>query len=79
MTQKESEQIVAAIEKNAGSVSYVLNTDEGHGFARPENRMDFNARAEAFLGQCLGGRVEPMAGERMSGSTAQVKVVRGTH
>jgi hypothetical protein len=37
--------------------------------------MDFNARAEAFLGQYLGGRVEPMQGERISGSTAVVKVV----
>jgi dipeptidyl aminopeptidase/acylaminoacyl peptidase len=77
VTQKESEQVVAAIEKNGGAVSYVLYSDEGHGFARPENRMDFNARAEAFLGECLGGRVEPMAGERMPGSTAQLKVVRG--
>jgi dipeptidyl aminopeptidase/acylaminoacyl peptidase len=77
VTQKESEQVVAAIEKNGGGVSYVLYSDEGHGFARPENRMDFNARAEAFLGECLAGRVEPMAGERMPGSTAQVKVVRG--
>jgi dipeptidyl aminopeptidase/acylaminoacyl peptidase len=77
VTQKESEQVVAAIEKNGGGVSYVLYTDEGHGFARPENRMDFHARSEAFLGECLGGRVEPMSGERMPGSTAQVKVVRG--
>jgi len=37
--------------------------------------MDFNARAEAFLGQYLGGRVEPLAGERIPGSTAVVKVV----
>ncbi|HEU4384861.1 MAG TPA: hypothetical protein VFR85_15365 [Anaeromyxobacteraceae bacterium] len=54
---------------------YVVYGDEGHGFARPENRMDFFARSETFLGECLGGRVEPMAGERMAGSTAQVKVV----
>jgi dipeptidyl aminopeptidase/acylaminoacyl peptidase len=72
---KESEQIVAAIEKNKGSVTYVLYPDEGHGFARPENRIDFNARAEKFLGSCLGGRVEPMEGERIPGSTAVVRVV----
>ena len=29
--------------------TYVLYPDEGHGFARPENRIDFNARAEEFL------------------------------
>ena len=41
-------------------MTYVVYPDEGHGFARPENRIDFNARAEAFLGACLGGRVEPL-------------------
>jgi dipeptidyl aminopeptidase/acylaminoacyl peptidase len=72
---KESEQIVEAIDKNHGKVTYVLYPDEGHGFARPENRIDFNARAEKFLGSCLGGRVEPMTGEKMPGSTAVVRVV----
>ncbi|MFI5180585.1 MAG: S9 family peptidase [Thermoanaerobaculia bacterium] len=74
---KESEQIVEAIEKNKGSVTYVLYPDEGHGFARPENRIDFNARAEQFLAGCLGGRFEPMDGEKFPGSTAVVKVVGG--
>ncbi len=74
--QAESEQIVEAIEKNGGGVTYVLYPDEGHGFARPENRIDFNARAEAFLGACLGGRVEPLPeGGKVPGSTAVVKVV----
>jgi len=74
--QAESEQIVAAIEKNGGGVTYVLYPDEGHGFARPENRIDFNARAEAFLGACLGGRVEPLPeGGKVPGSTAVVKVI----
>ncbi|HZI89708.1 MAG TPA: S9 family peptidase, partial [Candidatus Polarisedimenticolia bacterium] len=54
--QAESEQIVAALEKHGLGVTYVVYTDEGHGFARPENAMDFNARAEAFLAQYLGGR-----------------------
>ena len=72
---KESEQIVDAIEKNRGNVTYVLYPDEGHGFARPENRIDFNARAERFLGSCLGGRSEPMEGDKIPGSTAVVKVV----
>ena len=75
VTQKESEQIVAAIEKNGGKVTYVLYPDEGHGFARPENRIDFNGRSEAFLAECLGGRSEPTTGERVAGSTAVVKVV----
>jgi dipeptidyl aminopeptidase/acylaminoacyl peptidase len=72
---RESEQIVDAVQKNNGSVTYVVYSDEGHGFARPENRIDFNARAENFLAQCLGGRAEPLAGERIPGSTATVKVI----
>ena len=73
--QAESEQIVAAIEKHGGKVTYVLYPDEGHGFARPENRIDFNARAEAFLAENLGGSSEPVAGDRYPGSTAVVKVI----
>jgi dipeptidyl aminopeptidase/acylaminoacyl peptidase len=73
--QRESEQIVAAIEKNHGRVTYVLYSDEGHGFARPENNLDFDAREEAFLSAHLGGRLEKMAGDRMPGSTAVVREV----
>jgi dipeptidyl aminopeptidase/acylaminoacyl peptidase len=58
--QAESEQIVAAMSKAGKPVQYVLYTDEGHGFARPENRLHFFAIAEAFLSQYLGGQFEPM-------------------
>jgi dipeptidyl aminopeptidase/acylaminoacyl peptidase len=73
--QAESEQIVAALEKNGLGVTYVVYPDEGHGFQRPENAMDFRARTEVFLAACLGGRAEPLEGERVPGSTAVVKVV----
>jgi len=72
----ESEQIVAAIAKSGGAVTYVLYPDEGHGFARPENALDFTSRAEAFLAACLGGRLEPLQGDGIPGSTAQVTVVK---
>ena len=53
-------------------MTYVLYPDEGHGFARPENRIDFNARAEAFLAACLGGRVEPLPADgKVPGSTGR--------
>ena len=38
---------------------YVLYPDEGHGWARPPNRIDFNGRTELFLAEHLGGRSEP--------------------
>lgn len=58
--QAESEQIVAAMRKAGKPVEYVLYTDEGHGFARPENRLHFYAIAEEFLSKYLGGRSEPV-------------------
>src|SRR5437762_11921905 len=53
--QAESEQIVAAMKKSGKPVEYLLFEDEGHGFARPENRIKFYTAAEAFLAKHLGG------------------------
>ncbi len=58
--QAESEQIVEAMRKAGKPVEYVLYPDEGHGFARPENRLHFYAIAEEFLSKYLGGRFEPV-------------------
>ncbi len=58
--QDESDQIVNAMTAKNIPVTYVLFPDEGHGFARPENNKAFNAVAEGFLSQCLGGRAEPI-------------------
>jgi dipeptidyl aminopeptidase/acylaminoacyl peptidase len=73
--QSEAEQIVAAVEKNGGTATYVLYSDEGHGITRPANNMDFLARVERFLAEHLGGRYEPMEGERIEGSSAIVRVI----
>lgn len=69
--QSESDQIVAAMKGKGIPVAYVLFPDEGHGFARPENRMSFNAVAEAFLAAHLGGRVEPV-GDDFKGSSITI-------
>ena len=58
--EAESEQIVEAMRKAGKAVEYVLYTDEGHGFVRPENRLHFYAVAEEFLAKHLGGRFEPI-------------------
>ncbi|KST69163.1 peptidase S9 [Mastigocoleus testarum BC008] len=58
--QVESEQIVNAMRKANKPVEYILYTDEGHSFVRPENRLHFFAKTEEFLGKYLGGRVEPV-------------------
>ncbi len=69
--QAESDQIVAAMKAKNIPVTYVLYPDEGHGFARPENSMSFNAVAEAFLAHCLGGRFEPV-GDDFEGASLRV-------
>jgi dipeptidyl aminopeptidase/acylaminoacyl peptidase len=56
--QAESEQIVAAMQSKGIDYEYMLFPDEGHGFARPENRLKFYAAAERFLAKHLGGRYE---------------------
>jgi dipeptidyl aminopeptidase/acylaminoacyl peptidase len=58
--QAESDQIVDAMRQANRSVEYVVYTDEGHGLARPENRLHFFAKAEEFLAKYLGGRFEPV-------------------
>ncbi len=69
--QNESDQIVKAMQARKIPVTYVLYPDEGHGFVRPENRKSFNAVAEVFLAQCLGGPYEPV-GQDFAGASIQV-------
>jgi dipeptidyl aminopeptidase/acylaminoacyl peptidase len=69
--QAESDQIVSAMKEKKIPVTYVLYPDEGHGFARPENRLSFYAIAEAFLSRCLGGRYEAI-GKDFEGSSVQI-------
>ncbi|MEJ2236740.1 MAG: S9 family peptidase [Gemmatimonadales bacterium] len=54
----ESEQIVAAMKRKGIDYEYILFPDEGHGFAKPANRLKFYAAAESFLAKHLGGRIE---------------------
>lgn len=69
--EAESEQIVNAMRQAGKPVEYVLYTDEGHGFARPENRLHFFAVAEEFLAKYLGGRFEPM--KEISGHSGEIR------
>jgi dienelactone hydrolase len=72
----ESEQIVRAMERRSIPVTYVTFPDEGHGFAREQNRLAFNAIVEQFLARHLGGRAEPI-GDAFSGSS--VRIESGRH
>jgi dipeptidyl aminopeptidase/acylaminoacyl peptidase len=70
--QAESDQIVQAMQDANIPVTYLLYTDEGHGFARPENRLSFYAVTDAFLAEHLGGRYEPI-GDDFEGSSIIVQ------
>ena len=63
VNKAESDQIVAAMRKNDKPVVYYVFPDEGHGFARPVNRVAFDAATEEFLAKYLGGRFEPATAE----------------
>ena len=68
---KESDQIVKAMRDKNLPVKYIVYTDEGHGFARPENRLDFYGYVDEFLGKYLGGRVEPH--KKIKGTSGEVR------
>jgi dipeptidyl aminopeptidase/acylaminoacyl peptidase len=68
--QAESDQIVKAMKAKNLPVSYVLFPDEGHGFARPENRLAFYAIAETFLAEHLGGVYQPVGDDFMGSSVS---------
>lgn len=71
--QSESDQVVRAMQEKKIPVTYLLYPDEGHGFGRPENAISFYAVTEAFLGACLGGRIEPV-GDDFKGSSITAPV-----
>ena len=61
--QSESDQIVAAMNKKNIPVIYALYSDEGHGFAKPTNRLSYYALVETFLAKILGGQKEDIGGD----------------
>jgi dipeptidyl aminopeptidase/acylaminoacyl peptidase len=69
--QAEADQIVQALKSKNIPVTYVLYPDEGHGFARPENRLSFYAITEAFLATHLGGQQEPIKND-FDGASLQI-------
>ncbi|MFQ5737846.1 MAG: S9 family peptidase [Acidobacteriota bacterium] len=72
--QTEADQIVKAMQEKKIPVTYVVYSDEGHGFARPENRLSFFAITDLFLAQQLGGRFQPIGDDFQNSS---LKVVAG--
>jgi dipeptidyl aminopeptidase/acylaminoacyl peptidase len=55
----ESDEIVAAVQKNKVPVEYVVFDDEGHGFSKKKNQAVANARMLAFLDRYLKPGASP--------------------
>jgi dipeptidyl aminopeptidase/acylaminoacyl peptidase len=68
----ESEQMVTALKQRSVPVTYITFPDEGHGFARPANRLACNGVAEAFLAKHLGGRYQPIEND-FAGSSLRIE------
>jgi dipeptidyl aminopeptidase/acylaminoacyl peptidase len=68
---RESTQMVEAMRATGLPVTYIVYGDEGHGFARPNNRLDFYGRVDEFLAKHLGGRCEPW--QKVEGSSDEVR------
>jgi dipeptidyl aminopeptidase/acylaminoacyl peptidase len=56
--QAESDQIVEAYRKRGQAVEYLVAADEGHGFARPDNRMAAMLALERFLHRHIGSALQ---------------------
>jgi dipeptidyl aminopeptidase/acylaminoacyl peptidase len=52
----ETEQIVEAMKAKGIDHELMIFPDEGHGFAKPDNRLKFYREADTFLARHLGGR-----------------------
>lgn len=72
--QAEADQIVIALRDQGHKVSYLLADDEGHGFAKPVNRMAMYAEIEAFLAEQIGGRYQKDMPEDVSERLDQIRV-----
>lgn len=72
--QAEADQIAIALRDKGKKVSYLLAKDEGHGFAKPVNRMAMYAETERFLAEMLGGRYQKEMPEDVAQKLEELKV-----
>ena len=71
--QAESDQIVEAYRKRGQAVEYLVAADEGHGFARPDNRLAAMLALERFLHRHIGSELQQKAPKWMEEKLAKLK------
>jgi dipeptidyl aminopeptidase/acylaminoacyl peptidase len=59
LTRGDTDQVAQAV-RLRGILTYLVFPDEGRELVRTQNRLSYLAVLEHFLGDCLGGRVEPV-------------------
>ncbi|MBL8544937.1 MAG: S9 family peptidase [Hyphomonadaceae bacterium] len=59
LSRGETDQVAQAV-RLRGMLTYLVFPDEGRELIRPQDRLSYLAVLEHFLGDCLGGRVEPV-------------------
>jgi dipeptidyl aminopeptidase/acylaminoacyl peptidase len=78
--KRQTDEIVISLRDRGFPVEYMVAPDEGHGFARPVNRMAMLAMAEKFLAKHLGGRYQesmsPEVAKRLQEITVDPKTVK---
>jgi dienelactone hydrolase len=72
--QAEADQIAIALRDRGHDVSYLLAEDEGHGFAKPVNRMAMYAEVERFLADKIGGRYQESMPEDVAKRLEELRV-----
>jgi dipeptidyl aminopeptidase/acylaminoacyl peptidase len=70
----EADQIVIALRDRGHDVTYLLADDEGHGFAKPVNRMAMYAEVEQFLAEKIKGRYQQEVPDDVAVRLAELKV-----
>ena len=73
----ESDQIVEAYRKKGQAVEYLVAADEGHGFARPDNRLAAMLVLERFLHRHVGSDLQQTAPEWMRAKVKDLEKAGG--
>ncbi len=74
----ESDQIVEAYRKKGQAVEYLVAGDEGHGFARPDNRLAAMLVLERFLHRHVGSDLQKEAPEWMEAKARALQAGGGS-
>ncbi|MGC0372391.1 MAG: hypothetical protein DGJ47_001104, partial [Rickettsiaceae bacterium] len=72
VVKAESDQIAERMKALNIPYVYLLYPDEGHGLAKPKNKLSMFAYIESFLGTVIGGKIEPH-NNQFPGSSVEIQ------